>query len=263
MRCRIERQSVGCRVLDLSLSDERLAGITGQHGWSVRLKGREISSVSRRGKYLLIWVDQEHVLLSHPRMTGNWLTSAEPSLPYARASLKLDSGQYLLYADVRRFGTWAWLSGSAADAYLDCRLGPEPISDAFTWRHLQMCFARRSVPVKAVLLDQRIAAGVGNIYADEALHRAGIHPKKVASSLRPQRLKRLADALCSSLKEGIEQQNRLVIDPHALAGSYGGDARILRVHGRKGQSCDVCGARIIKQIVAGRGTYYCPGCQRM
>jgi formamidopyrimidine-DNA glycosylase len=195
-------------------------------------------------------------------MTGNLLYGASER-PYVRARLLLDDDAALTYTDLRRFGTWQVFDDDAAlRVFLDARLGPEPLDGGVPARELGRRLAGRRAPVKALLLDQRVVAGVGNIYADEALHRARIHPETAGGAVARPALGRLAEALSAVLAQGIEAQGASIRDYRTPAGGYGSMQERFAVFDREGQPCPRCGTAIVKLRVAGRGTYVCPRCQR-
>ena len=181
--------------------------------------------------------------------------------PYTRAVVRLDDGSDVAYRDVRRFGTWAVLEPEEADAYLAARLGEEPLERAFTAKALAARLAGRRAPVKAALLDQRAVAGLGNIYADEALWRARVHPLRAARELAHEELRRLHRAVRAVLAAGIARQGATLRDYAQPDGAAGGMQHEFKVYGRAGEPCDRCGTPIEKIRAAGRGTWYCPRCQ--
>ncbi len=167
-----------------------------------------------------------------------------------------------MYRDVRRFGTWLLLEPGELDGYLEERVGLEPLAREFTSRQLGEALAARRAPVKAVLLDQRRIAGVGNIYADEALWRAAIHPLRPAGELGPQELSALHRGIRTALEAGIARQGATLSDYRTPDGGRGRMQDEFKVYGREGEPCERCGTPIEKIRAAGRGTWYCPSCQR-
>jgi formamidopyrimidine-DNA glycosylase len=199
-------------------------------------------------------------------MTGNLLRRQAGDEPprFLRAELELDDGSLIAYTDVRRFGTWELLRDAAsADGFIDERLGPEPFSDAFTPAFLYEALHRRSAPVKPVLLDQRVVAGLGNIYADEALWAAKIHPELPASRLRRPDVERLHGAIRDVLTAGIEAQGASIRDYRMPDGGHGSAQERFAVYGRTGLPCPRCGTLIIRLVVGQRGTHICPHDQRL
>ncbi len=244
--------------------DERLVAPFAPAEVAARLEGAMVERLDRRGKYLLIRLAGGETLVAHLRMTGNFLHVANGAPPpsHLRARAELDDGSTLLYTDIRRFGTWALLDLAATDAYLAARLGPEPLGEAFGAAALRRAFAGRRAPVKAALLDQRVVAGVGNIYADEALYRARVHPLAPAGEVSRPAVGRIAAAVREVLELGIEAQGATLRDFRTPSGGYGSMQERFLVYGRDGEPCERCGAMIVRTVVAGRGTHLCPRCQR-
>jgi formamidopyrimidine-DNA glycosylase len=230
------------------------------------LEGERVEGVERRGKYLVVRFESGRSLLIHLRMTGSLRHAPAGSLaddPYRRAVVRLDDGSDVAYRDVRRFGTWLLLEPGELEPYLERRLGAEPLSPAFTARALRERLAGRKAPVKAAILDQRTLAGMGNIYADEALWRARIHPLRPAGELDADETRRLHRAVRSALEAGIARQGATLRDYSTPDGRRGRMQHEFKAYGRGGEPCDRCGTPIEKTRVAGRGTWYCPFCQRL
>ena len=229
------------------------------------LVGETIVALDRRGKYLLWRLASGRTLVVHLRMTGSFRHGRGSGLPddaHRRATLALDTGDTIGYRDVRRFGTWELLDEDHLGPYLDTRLGSEPLAPSFTAARLAASAAGRTAPVKAFLLDQRRVAGVGNIYADEALWRAEIHPLRPAGELDGYELARLHRALRTVLRKGIERQGSTLRDYVTPDGEGGAMQDEFHVYGRLGEPCDRCGRPIERIVVGGRGTWFCPHCQR-
>jgi formamidopyrimidine-DNA glycosylase len=166
-----------------------------------------------------------------------------------------------VYRDIRRFGTWLLTEPGELDPYLAARVGREPLASAFTSRRLQEALAGRKTPVKAAILDQRRLAGVGNIYADEALWRARIHPQRPAGELTPSEIAALHRGIRAALRDGIARQGATLRDYRTPDGASGTMQHEFKVYGREGEPCERCGTPIEKIRAAGRGTWYCPVCQ--
>ena len=261
VRRRLAPHVEGRAIAAVEVRDARLTGRDDPRRVEERLVGRVIPALDRRGKYLLFRLEGGETLISHLRMTGNWLMPAAGEPAHARARVELADGTVLWYADARRFGTWDLLSDEDAAAYLDARLGPEPIGDGFDGAVLRDAFRGRTAPVKALLLDQRLVAGIGNIYADEALNAARIHPDTPAGRLRRPQLDVLAAEVRAALLEGIRSQGSSIRDFRSPEGGYGSMQERFRVYGRDGEPCPACGTEIVKTRCAGRGTHLCPACQ--
>jgi formamidopyrimidine-DNA glycosylase len=225
------------------------------------LRGRRVERLSRRGKYLIFELEDEVFLVMHLRMTGNLLLDAEAA--YARVRFTLDSGDVLLFADARRFGTGVVLLGAdALEDYFRARLGVEPLSPDFTADALRALAKDRRAPVKAFLLNQERIAGVGNIYADEALFRARIHPLRAVGTLKRPQIAGLRDAVVDVLEAGIDSRGATIDDFRNADGASGAFQDRFLAYGREGEPCVRCGRPIRKMRAAGRGTYVCENCQR-
>jgi len=223
-------------------------------------RGRRVERVWRRGKYIVWELEDDVHLVMHLRMTGNMLLAAEA--PHTRVRFHLSGGERVLFTDPRRFGTGVVLLGSdARDEYFAARLGPEPLDPEFTPDVLRAIAAGRRAPVKAFLLSQERIAGVGNIYADEALWRARIHPLRPVGTLRRPQIEALRDAVIKSLEAGIDARGASIDDFRNPDGARGAFQDRFLVHLREGEPCLRCGRPIVKMRAAGRGTYLCPRCQ--
>ena len=231
--------------------------------WEVAdaVRGRRIERLARRGKYLVCELSGDVHLVMHLRMTGNLLYTDDAR--FARVRMRLDDGGSVVFADQRRFGTGVVLLGSdARDDYFAARLGVEPLSADFTTDHLRELARGRRAPVKAFLLTQERIAGVGNIYADEALFRARIHPLRPVGALRRPQLEALRQAVVESLEAGIDARGATIDDFRHTDGASGAFQDRFLVHLRAGEPCVRCGTTIVKIRAAGRGTYVCRRCQR-
>jgi formamidopyrimidine-DNA glycosylase len=222
------------------------------------LEGDVVVAVERRGKYLLLRMASGLALLVHLRMTGSF---GFTPVSHERAVVELDDGARLAYRDVRRFGTWLVLDGAELEPYLATKNGPEPLGRRFTAAWLGQQLARRAAPLKAVLLDQRVVAGLGNIYADEALWRARVSPLRPANEISHDEVLRVTRAIRAALRAGIERQGSTLSDYRTPDGASGSMQDEFRVYGRDGEPCQRCRATIAKARVGGRGTWYCPRCQ--
>jgi formamidopyrimidine-DNA glycosylase len=230
------------------------------------LTGRRVQRLGRRGKYLVWHLSGDVHLAQHLRMTGSVLCDPNPEPDHTRVRIELGSsrraGRRLAIVDPRRFGTGELLLGEEAlEAFMAARLGYEPFDERFTAEHLRAIAHGRSAPIKALLLDQRRIAGVGNIYADEALHRAGIHPLRPAGRLTREQYARLRETVIEALNEGIDARGATIDDFRHVDGVHGSFQDRFLVHLRAGEACASCGTTIAKMVVAGRGTYVCETCQ--
>ena len=227
------------------------------------LRGRRVERLGRRGKYLVWSLSDDVHLAQHLRMTGTVLWDPDPEPRHVRVWVELEGGGRLAIVDPRRFGTGELLlGGEALEAFFDSRLGLEPLDGRFTVEHLRALARGRTAPIKAFLLDQRRVAGVGNIYADEALHRAGIHPLRPTGRLSAEQHTRLREAVIWALQAGIEARGATIDDFRHVDGVWGSFQDHFQVHRRAGAPCARCGTTIVKLVVAGRGTYVCETCQR-
>ncbi len=227
-----------------------------------RLRGQRILGVGRRGKWLRLKLDGGDHLLIHLRMSGRLLlepADAEED-PYARVLLALDDGRRLRFSDQRKFGRMV-LTANPDEVLGD--LGPEPLGEEFTPERLGEMLAWRRARLKALLLNQRFLAGLGNIYTDEALWRARLHPLRRADTLNGEEVARLQRAIREVLEEAIASGGTTLPDvayqrPDGRSGEFAG---LLAVYGRDGQPCPRCGTPIVRIVVGGRGTHVCPRCQ--
>jgi formamidopyrimidine-DNA glycosylase len=266
VRTRLAPDLEGRTILRARVDDTRLVRPELPEVIAAALTGETVERVDRRGKYLLLRLAGGETLAVHLRMTGNLLRRAGADEPprFVRAELELDDGSRIAYTDVRRFGTWELLRDLAiADDFIAQRLGPEPFSDAFTPAFLHDALQRRNAPVKPVLLDQRVVAGLGNIYADEALWAAKVHPEVPASRLRRPTVERLHGAIRHVLTAGIEAQGASIRDYRMPDGGHGSAQERFAAYGRTGLPCPRCGTRIRRLVVGQRGTHICPHDQRL
>ncbi len=267
IRRQLADRVAGRTIVDAQVLDALWCAPVAPEEVEAKLLGRRIEQLRRRGKYLVADLDEDRHLVIHLRMTGNLLwVSADDDAPgrrYLRVRLVLDDGNRLLFADQRRFGTGLVIDGTdLLGRYLDARLGPEPLDPGFTPDVLRRAARGRTAPVKAFLLDQRRVAGVGNIYADEALFRAGIHPLKPVGRLRPADFERLHAGIVETLEAGLARQGSSIDNYLDANGERGSMQDEFLVHRREGLPCPRCGAPVTKLVAAGRGTYVCRNCQR-
>jgi formamidopyrimidine-DNA glycosylase len=227
--------------------------------------GMRIESVGRRGKYIFLHLSHDLLLVVHLGMTGQLrlVDEATPFEKHTHAILFLDDGRQLRYRDPRRFGRLLLGTENALlDARAMPRLGPEPIDPDFAPDELYRRLRKRSAPLKAVLLDQRAIAGVGNIYADESLHRARLRPDRIAGSVSKKSAARLHESLRESLRTAIANRGSSVDTYRDAWGELGGQQEKLLVYGRAGEPCFTCGRPLRAVRIAGRTTVFCTRCQR-
>jgi formamidopyrimidine-DNA glycosylase len=265
IRRALEPYVVGRRFDRVEISDPRLVRPFEPLAVAAELEGERVAALERRGKYLVVRFESGRVLLIHLRMTGSLRHAPNGTLEddaYRRAVVNLDDESDVAYRDVRRFGTWHLLEPDEVDAYIDGRLGVEPLERTFTSKRLGELLEGRRAPLKAALLDQRTVAGLGNIYVDEALWRAQLHPLREAGTLDADELARLTKAIREALRAGIARQGASLRDYSTPDGGRGRMQDRFRVYGREGEPCPRCGTPIDKIRAGGRGTWYCPNCQR-
>src|ERR687891_2562795 len=255
IRSELAPRLTGRALVRVEILDPRLTRPIDLFEVAEELEGDRVVAVERRGKYLVLRLESGLALLVHLRMTGGF--TFDPA-SHERAILELDDGTRLAYRDVRRFGTWLVLEDAELDLYLAAKNGPEPLGPRFTSEWLAAQLARRRAPLKAVLLDQRVVAGLGNIYADEALWRARLSPLRPAASLASEEVRRLHRAIRAALRTGIARQGSTLTDYATPDGSPGAMQDEFRVYGRDGRPCPRCHTTIAKTRVSGRGTWYCP-----
>jgi len=223
-----------------------------------RLIGQKVESLRRRGKYLIFHLSGGGCLVIHLRMTGALLLDPGKVTRYARAVFHLSNGRRLVFSDRRRLGLME-LRGNADTVV--CKLGPEPFDNSFTAKALHERLSRHRIPIKAALLDQAIVAGIGNMYGDEALFAARIHPLRPADSLTLKEVRTLHRCIRKVLRAAIDSKGASVdtyVRPDGKLGTAHSDFKVAH---RGGDPCPVCGSTIERTVVQNRGTYFCPKCQ--
>jgi formamidopyrimidine-DNA glycosylase len=266
IRSGLEAVLAGRRLERVTILDPRLTRPDPPEMVAAALEGERVASVRRRGKYLVFTFESGRHLLVHLRMTGSFrygAGGARPDDPYRRAVVRLDDGSDVAYRDVRRFGTWLLLEPGELDDYLNERIGEEPLESGFTTRKLAQALQGRRAPVKAALLDQRADAGLGNIYADEALWYARVHPRRPAGEIAPEEVEALRRGIRRALRTGIARQGATLRDYRDPNGATGEMQEAFRVYGRAEEPCRRCGTPIAKTRVVGRSTWFCPACQQI
>ncbi|KKO52879.1 DNA-formamidopyrimidine glycosylase [Paenibacillus sp. DMB20] len=227
------------------------------------LKGHTVEGVERRGKFLRIKLDGL-VLVSHLRMEGRYglYSSGDPVEKHTHVIFHFDDGTELRYKDVRQFGTMhLFAPGEEFKLPPLCKLGYEPLDDTFTLGAFKEIVGTKKTKIKVVLLNQAYVVGIGNIYVDEALFKAGIHPERMANSLKDNELERLYEAIRSTLLEAVEAGGSSIKSYVNGQGEMGMFQHQLRIYGRKDEPCHNCGSPVVKTVVGGRGTHYCSRCQ--
>jgi len=223
-----------------------------------RLIGKEVKALKRRGKYLVIRISDGDNMVVHLRMTGALLWAPCGEEPFTRVDFLMSNGGRLIYSDVRRFGT---ICLTREPEKIFGKLGVEPLSRAFTSSLLAKLLHTHMAPVKSVLLNQELIAGIGNMYADEALFSAGIHPQQPASSLKAAEIKSLHKAIIEVLEKGIRNKGASIRNYRCADGEAGRAHEEFAVAHREGEKCPRCRKPVIRIVVGQRGTYYCPHCQ--
>jgi formamidopyrimidine-DNA glycosylase len=262
IRCGLEPHVVGRKISDVILRNRSLR-------WPVHaelaamVRGRVIQSVERRAKYLLLRCDSGSIIL-HLGMSGRLriLPAGTAAGKHDHADIIFDSGACLRFCDPRRFGALLWTSTDPLRHPLLIASGPEPLSAVFSGDYLYEQSRRRKISIKQFIMDHKVVCGVGNIYASEALFLAGINPLTAAGKISRPRCRRLAAAIKKTLKSAIAAGGTTLRDFQGASGDPGYFQRRLRVYGRSGEPCYVCGRRVRSQRSGQRSTFYCPQCQR-
>lgn len=252
----------GRRIADLRVRDGRLRYPVPPDLAAI-LTGQGIHGLRRRGKYLLLDLDRG-TLLIHLGMSGSLrvLPESSPPGPHDHIDLVLADGPCLRLRDPRRFGAFLWLTGCAEAHPLLAHLGPEPLEDGFDGDYLHRLSRGRRSAVKAFIMDAGVVVGVGNIYANEALFLAGIHPSRACGRIGLERYRTLAGRIRAVLAAAIAQGGTSLRDFVQEDGSPGYFAQSLKVYGRTGEPCPTCAAPIRQRRIGQRASFYCPRCQR-
>ncbi len=305
LRRDLERTVVGRTITEAWVAPDTARLVQGMpvEAFTSGLRERRIEEIGRRGKFLLIRLSPEAATgpspsaplppspphpalrqaqdgaqddtpglwwLVHRRMSGNFIhrPGGAPDEPFLRARFRLDDGSELRFIDLRKFGAM-WLTDDPQAVLAG--LGPEPLDGAFTAETLAAVLAKRSAPVKAVVMDQHAIAGLGNLYADEALHYAGVHPLRPANTLAPDEVTRLHDGIVRALEQGLRNLGSSVgyangeevsLRDHVnLSGEPGSNQEYLVVYGREGRPCRTCGTPIERLKLGNRSAHFCPRCQ--
>lgn len=265
IRKTLEHLTIGKQIEDVTVYWPKIIKKPVEHEQFIdALKGQTIESVGRRGKFLIFYLT-DLALVSHLRMEGKYgvFPVDEEMDKHTHVLFTFTDGTQLRYKDVRKFGTMhLFLKGEELSSLPLSQLGPEPLSDEFTTEYMIQKLEKTSRNIKAVLLDQTIVVGVGNIYVDESLFRAKIHPQRMASSLTNEEIERIVAEVKATLAEAIEQGGSTIRTYINSQGQIGMFQQQLLVYGRNGELCKECGSEIEKLKVAGRGTHICPSCQK-
>ncbi len=276
IRRQLEPDLVGRKIETVEVLDPYFSKPELPSAFEKAVEGREIADVLRRGKYLMLELDNGEFVIIHLRMTGSLILidpegatnpgdsriyEADTSEKHLKARFRLDDGGELRFSDPRRFGRGFVANQSDLDEYFASRLGVEPLSPEFTVDAMAKMTANRTGPLKSFLLNQKGVVGVGNIYADEALYRAKLHPLTVGASLKPEHHQALRDGVVEALERGLDLGGASIDDYRDAKGEAGSMQNEFLVHRREGEDCRECGETIVRIVVGGRSTYYCPSCQ--
>jgi formamidopyrimidine-DNA glycosylase len=263
IRADLERRIVGRRIGRVELLWPGCVARPSPEEVCAELPGHRIEGAGRRGKFLVLDLDRDAALTVHLRMTGRLrLPRPDEERPkHLRAAIALDDGHELWFEDQRKFGRLYFTRSAAELTDLLRKLGPEPLEAAFTRDALAELLNGRRAQLKPLLLNQAFVAGLGNIYVDEALFRAKLHPLKRSDSLRTREVTALHEAIVHALRQGIVNRGTTLSDYRDAWGTAGMNRERLLVFRREGKPCPRCGTPIEKIRVAQRGTHYCPACQ--
>ncbi len=254
----------GKKIQAIDINLDRLIKYPSPEKFISGLLGKTILDVGRRGKYLVLKTDVKQKLIIHLRMTGALIaqSSTLPAPDYAKIKFELSDGITMWFTDIRTFGTLYLVTNG--DIFIEGyeTLGPEPLSTDFTAEYLQLFASKSRKAIKTFILDQRIIAGLGNIYADESLALAGISPLRLANSLSYKEIINLLEAINKVIAQGIKNRGTTFRDYKDGEGHKGNNQNYLLVYGRGGKPCKKCGNILLSTKVGGRGTVYCGNCQK-
>jgi formamidopyrimidine-DNA glycosylase len=264
IRADLARQLAGRQFTGAEVFWERTIARPDAARFGPLLAGRRIIEIGRRGKFLLFHLDQGAALVAHLRMTGRLRLrpAGTERSRHLRAVLHLDGGDELHFEDQRKFGRLYLVCDESELQQVLAKVGPEPLASTFTLEELRRRLQGRRTLLKPLLLDQRFLAGLGNIYADEALFRARLHPLRRSDTLTPDEVRRLHQGILEALHQGIHNRGTTLASYRDAWGTAGRNQEQLLVFRRQGRPCPRCGTPIEKTRVAGRGTHVCPSCQR-
>jgi formamidopyrimidine-DNA glycosylase len=261
IRRQLEPEVVGRRIDCLEVLDPRWTAPVPPAVVERGVAGRRIEEIRRRGKWLLVRLDGGRWLVMHLRMTGNLVLTDADEDRFLRVRIALDDGRRLLFTDARRFGTGVVVEDDDLEDYLGTRAGIEPLSDELTPDVIGELAEGRRAPLKSFLMVQSHIAGIGNIYADEALHRARLHPLSPAGSMRREHWEDLQEGIVETLEAGLSNGGASIDDYRDARGEEGSMQDEFLVYGRQGEPCPRCGEAIRRIVISGRSSYFCPSCQ--
>jgi formamidopyrimidine-DNA glycosylase len=251
---------VGRQFTGVTVCDAKIVKQPSVEEFRRKLVGQRINGLERRGKYLIFHLSGGMVLIIHLKMAGALLLNLKQTDRHTRVIFHLDNGSQLIFTDRRRLGA-LWLVEN--EQAIIGKLGPEPLAPEFTIETLAKRLYKRQAPIKAVLLDQAFVAGIGNMYADEALFAARIHPLRKANSLSPKEIKNLHKAIVDVLRSAIDSKGASVDTYKRPDGQLGTAHTNFKVAHRGGRPCPTCGTPIQRLAIRNRGSYFCPNCQKL
>ena len=262
----LDTQVAGKKIIHLTILLPRMIKWPDVEGFRALVTGRTIKGMNRRGKYLLMELDNASKVVFHLRMTGRLVyePAGDTTDHHARVIFHLQDGASLVYGDTRTLGTIHGLKPQELGMLKGlAEMGPEPLSAEFTAEYLYRTASQRKVAIKSFLLNQKYIGGIGNIYADEALFLAGIHPLRPANSLTQTECGKLWESVNKVIADGIADGGTTFRDYQNGEGGKGSHQEHLYVYGRKGEQCRICSALLERITVGGRGTHFCPHCQEV
>ena len=259
----LEKLILGKKISNIDIRYPKMIK-TDLHEFQKAMPGQVIQSMGRRGKYLLFYLSDK-VLISHLRMEGKYFYYPDqvPERKHAHVLIHFKDGGTLVYEDVRKFGTMELLAPELLEAYfISKQLGPEPTEQDFDLGRFKLALKRSKKPIKSHLLDQTLVVGLGNIYVDEVLWRAKVHPARISQSLTAQEARKVHDETIKVLGQAVEKGGSTIRTYTNAFGEDGTMQEFHQVYDKTGQACSRCGSTIEKIQLGGRGTYFCPKCQR-
>jgi formamidopyrimidine-DNA glycosylase len=260
----LSKTILGKAIIKVESNFEKIVASQDFKIFQKNIVGRKIESLSRRGKFLFFHLSGGKIMVSHLRMTGHWLVSKEIKKDkFMHLVFQLSSGLEMVYSDIRKFGkVWLIDSKNLKNFKPILKLGPEPLGNEFVFEEFSQKLANNKSKIKVVLLNQQAVAGLGNIYVDEVLHDAGVRPLRLSNRLKIAEKKQIFDAIRKILSKAIKFRGTTVVNFTTPEGKGGDFQKQLKVYGKKGNRCLRCKGEIKRIVVAGRGTHYCPNCQK-
>ncbi len=259
----LEKLILGKKIFSIEIRYPKMIK-TDLHAFKKEMTGQVIQTMGRRGKYLLFYLSDK-VLISHLRMEGKYFYYPDqvPERKHAHVFFQFEDGGTLVYEDVRKFGTMELLAPELLEAYfISKKLGPEPTEKDFNLGSFKLALKKSKKPIKSHLLDQTLVAGLGNIYVDEVLWRAKVHPARISQSLTAQEARKVHDETINVLGQAVEKGGSTIRTYTNAFGEDGTMQEFHQVYDKAGQACSRCETIIEKIQLGGRGTHFCPKCQR-